>query len=1204
MTLLVLAMASSPVRGQDGHIQPGVRHYELGAYLSQYDVCGIEEPQEMVNWKPMKDADGAQYLDTIAVNLNYLGVPWDVRPQWFEETIENYATWLRDHTTGNVLLHTRPIQRLDWMPAPAATPKQKRVEFYPPRTCAVPEDASDRYADYVSWVAGVFSEKLGSRLKYFVHAAEAQSQWEGKIDEYERSGQPECLEGDSDYDDLLNAAYDAVKNVDSRIFVFPSFQVEELYALSYVPNSNRYRTCFEGQDREQCAADNIARAASLKRDKFGVAFQPFAHAHAHYDPEEPLYDEHFLYDDALEVFTGIDWLGAGARENEGIVVTETSWNATEISVHVSNDPGAGQECWDHDFEPGSEPRYEATEFYTNGSCVGVSWPYQDEEQPMGSPREQSDFFNNLVIQAHANPHVELITWWSVRDQIDSGVATAKGLAPDLGDVSCSPVAWDNTIHAFRHTIPKEVHEKYGTPYSRDLAYFGEATLKNWSTTGFLDYFGNDIGRPLLSDWNNVRSNLLLNEGTDPAQCFDAIDNDGDGLYNCDDPNCLNQPVCLLLNHTSSRPELAGITSPDGRLRLVVKQLDLGPIVPRYPAGDLLYYRLERDGATVIDWSPLGIELEDRDLAFDLSLLFADGRLVGDTYTLSHGKRAAQSYGATELLLALQNPVGDTVAVRIRLFDDGLAFRYELPGAGSATVVNEHSAFRFPEGTNAYLAEAVPPALYQPGYESLYQKQLAGTAAPAGSDGFYFPALFQLPVGETHVLLHEAGLTEAYSGTRLDAQTRDRVYLVRFPSVDEGDFLAPSRPTAPLPLSTPWRLAMVGSLQDIVSSGLVTHLSPGVAPVFQGDPGWIRPGKAAWSWWSQDTQTPALQREYIDSAAEFGWEYVIVDADWSLWPDAEAEVQALVQYGQQRGVDIILWYNSGGPNNTVTFEPRDRLDDEAAMQAEFAQLAAWGVTGVKVDFFRSDKQARIRQYRDLLRVAAQHKLHVVLHGSTPPRGWRREFPNLLTSEAVFGAEHYKWSQGPDAEHNVRLVFTRNVVGAMDYTPLAFEAPLALQGITYSHQLALAVVFESALQVFAGRADGDPEQGFRALFAASPSVRQYLRALPVSWDDTRLLEGSPDTHAVVARRKDEQWYIAGINAGELARSVSLDLASLSVGTDADGMVYLASIHSDGAQPEQVQHATQVLQPDAVLDITMEANGGFTVVLSPVPAGAGCD
>jgi hypothetical protein len=454
------------------------------------------------------------------------------------------------------------------------------------------------------------------------------------------------------------------------------------------------------------------------------------------------------------------------------------------------------------------------------------------------------------------------------------------------------------------------------------------------------------------------------------------------------------------------------------------------------------------------------------------------------------------------------------------------------------------------------------------------------------------------------LLHEAGLTDAYSGTRLAAQTRDRVYQVRFPSEDEGDLLAPTRPTAPLPLSTPWRLAVVGSLQDIVSSDLVTHLSPGVAPVFQGDLAWIRPGKAAWSWWSQDTQTPALQREYIDSAAEFGWEYVIVDADWSLWPDAETEVQALVEYGQQRGVDVILWYNSGGPNNTVTFEPRDRLDDEAAMQAEFAQLAAWGVAGVKVDFFRSDKQARIRQYRDLLRVAAQHRLHVVLHGSTPPRGWRREFPNLLTSEAVFGAEHYKWSQGPDAGHNVRLVFTRNVVGAMDYTPLAFEAPLALQGITYSHQLALAVVFESALQVFAGQADLDPEQGFRALFAASPSVKQYLRTMPVSWDDTRLVEGSPDTHAVVARRNSGQWYVAGINAGELARPVSLDLGSLLSGEDTEGMVYLASIHTDGAQPGQLQHATQVLQPDAVLEVTMEARGGFSVALSPVPAGAGCD
>lgn len=1195
-----LALTAGSVGAQN---QSGVRHYELGAYLHQYDICGSEEPVGMIGWKSMKDAAGAQYLDTIGVNLNYLGVPWDGRPQWYEEAMENYATWLRDHTQGNVLLHTRPLQRLDWMPAPGPSPSHERVEFYPPRSCDIPTDASQRYADYISWVTRVFSEKLGSRLKYFVHAAEAQSRWEGKIDEYERSEDPACLEDGSDYDNLINAAYDSVKSVDPRISVFPSFGVEELYALSYEPSRDRYRTCMKGADRAQCAADNIARAAALKRDKFGVAFQPFSHAHGHFDPAEPLYDSRFLYDNAIEVFANGDWLGAGAMENEGIVVSETSWNATDVTVHRSGDPLSGVECWDHDYAPGSGPDYSEVDFYTAGGCTATSWPYNDPDDPMGSDQEQSDFFNHLILSAHENPHVELIAWWSVRDQIDTGITSRAGIAPDLNDQSCSSIAWDNTIHAFRHTIPKDIHEKYGTPYSSELADFGEASLKNWSTTGFLDYFGNDIGRSLKTDWQNVRSYTLFNEGTDPAQCFDAVDNDGDGLYNCDDPNCQNLAECMLLNKSEAAPALAYITSPDGRLQLTVKQMDLGTVVSRYQSGAILYYRLQRDGETVLDWSPLGLQLADADLAFNMQAVATNSEFVGDTYSLAHGKRKDHNYAARESLLAVQNANGDLMALRFRAFDDGIAFRYELPGSGTTTITNELSAFRLPAGSTGYLTEAVTASLFQPGYENPFVIQAAGMNADPVSDGFYFPALFRLPGSDTHVLLHEAGLDESYAGTRLDSNASDRVYQVRFPSPDEGDLLAPAQPTATLPAATPWRVVMVGALEDIVASNLVTHLSPALDPVFQGDTSWIKPGKAAWSWWSQDTQTPALQREYIDSAAEFGWEYVIVDANWSLWPDAETAVPELVQYAAQRGVDIVLWYNSGGPNNTITLEPRGRLDDAAAMQTEFAKLAAWGVAGVKVDFFRSDKQATIARYRDLLRSAAANHLHVVLHGSTPPRGWRREFPNLLTSESVLGAEHYKWSPGPEAGHNVRLVFTRNVVGAMDYTPLTFEAPLGLQGITYSHQLALSVVFESALQAFSDQADLNVDKGFRALFERFPFVRNFLKALPVAWDDTRLLEGDPTTHAVVAREHQGHWYIGGINGQWAPQDVTVNLERFVTVPEGQNVVYAANIIKDGTAADELLRTPLVVGPKGQIDITMAARGGFVIELIPVVVGDGC-
>lgn len=648
-------------------------------------------------------------------------------------------------------------------------------------------------------------------------------------------------------------------------------------------------------------------------------------------------------------------------------------------------------------------------------------------------------------------------------------------------------------------------------------------------------------------------------------------------------------LALLLAMFSARAgaDWAVIDSPDGRLSLSVSQMDLGAVTGRYPAGQLLYYQLRRDGVTVLDWSPLGLQLDNADLAFALQHIDTAYASINDSYALVHGKRAELAYTANEALVTALGTGGQPLVMRFRVFDDGFAFRYELLGGGTVTVTNELSAFRLPAGSVGYLTEAVPPAPFQPGYEALYHAQLAGTSG--GGDGFYFPALFKLPDSDTHLLLHEAGLYESYAGTRLDSDASDRVYQLRLPSAGEGDPLQPVNPTMTLPATTPWRVVMVGALADIVESNLVTHLGLPLDAAFGGDTSWVQPGKAAWSWFSQGTGTPALQREYIDSAAEFGWDYVIVDADWSLWPDAETEVPALVQYAAQRGVKIILWYNSGGPNNQAPFEPRDRLDDAAAMQAEFAQLSAWGVAGVKVDFFRSDKQARIAQYRGLLRTAAEHQLQVVLHGSTPPRGWRREFPNLLTSEAVLGSEHYLWDLGPDAAHNVSLVFTRNVVGAMDYTPLAFDEALSEKGVSYGHQLALSVAFESALQAFADRADASPDQGFRALFGRFPFVRDFLQGLPTAWEDTRLLDGDPATHAVVARKQGGRWYIAGLNAESTPRTVSLDLSLLTSGQ------YQAELIRDGAAGNELLQSFEILSDQSPFEITMAPSGGFVLVVN---------
>ena len=199
---------------------------------------------------------------------------------------------------------------------------------------------------------------------------------------------------------------------------------------------------------------------------------------------------------------------------------------------------------------------------------------------------------------------------------------------------------------------------------------------------------------------------------------------------------------------------------------------------------------------------------------------------------------------------------------------------------------------------------------------------------------------------------------------------------------------------------------------------------------------------------------------------------------------------LVRYAAGRGVRILLWTHW-----------RD-LRDARRRARLLDRWAEWGVAGVKVDFLQSDRRPRIAVYGAIARAAARRRLVVNFHGCTLPRGIQRTWPNVLTIEAVLGAEHAKGGGAVGAAHDVNLVFTRNAVGSMDYTPA-----LSAGGSTPGHQLALAVAFESGLQHLADQP---------AAYESRPAADALLRALPVAWDETRLLDGAPDSHATVARR----------------------------------------------------------------------------------------
>jgi len=221
----------------------------------------------------------------------------------------------------------------------------------------------------------------------------------------------------------------------------------------------------------------------------------------------------------------------------------------------------------------------------------------------------------------------------------------------------------------------------------------------------------------------------------------------------------------------------------------------------------------------------------------------------------------------------------------------------------------------------------------------------------------------------------------------------------------------------------------------------------------------------------------------------------------------------------------------------------------------------------------------------MRDAAEFHLLANFHGATIQRGWQRTYPNLMTTEAVRGAEMYKYDGGYAADaarRNTILVFTRNAVASMDFTPVTFTDAANPHLTTFGHELALSIVFESGIQHFADRV-----AGYTAL-PAGP--RAFLMTVPTTWDDTRYVEGAPGEYVVLARRKGERWYLGGIGGDASARELQLALSFLGEGS------FSASVIGDGADDDSFSETTSSVTKRDLLALSMRARGGFVVTLAP--------
>lgn len=633
-----------------------------------------------------------------------------------------------------------------------------------------------------------------------------------------------------------------------------------------------------------------------------------------------------------------------------------------------------------------------------------------------------------------------------------------------------------------------------------------------------------------------------------------------------------------------------IVSPHRTVRAQVELADRAGLAG-FPAGARLYYRVEvGDGttySTVLETSPLGIARSDAGFIDGLALATAGGGTrVDESYRMLTGKRLAARNFANQRVLTFSNPAAARVELELRAYDTGFAFRYRFPEADPTprTISQEISGFHVPGGSRAWLLPYDLPGLYTPAYEAYWQHDVAAGAASPTTAGWCMPALFRTPSNHWSLIM-DTNVGASYAAMHLEPQAAQGVYQVAFPEPGEANGLGGTTPSSRLPWATPWRVVMTGADPGaIIDSTLMTDLAE---PSVLADTSWIAPGRASWSWWSSDPSPTDYQAltTFVDLARDMTWEYTLLDAGWDTMGNG-GDYKALTAYAASQNVGTLLWYNSGGPNNSVTdILPRDRMYARATRRAEFQTISQAGVRGIKVDFFHGDGQQMMQYYLDILRDAAEFRLLVNFHGATIPRGWQRTYPNLMTTESVRGAEMYKYDGGYAADaarRNTILVFTRNAVASMDFTPVTFTDAAHPHLTTFGHELALSIAFESGIQHFADRV-----AGYTAL---PPGPRAFLAAVPTTWDDTRYLEGAPGEYVVLARRKGERWYLGGIGGDATARELLLSLSFLGEGS------FAATVMSDGPDDDSFAEATSSVTRSDALPVSLRARGGFVVTLTP--------
>lgn len=603
----------------------------------------------------------------------------------------------------------------------------------------------------------------------------------------------------------------------------------------------------------------------------------------------------------------------------------------------------------------------------------------------------------------------------------------------------------------------------------------------------------------------------------------------------------------------------GLRSPDGNLKLNFVLKNLGGM------DGCPVYRITYKDRPVLADSRLGLQLKSGPLNSGFKIVNSTRRSGKSTWSPVCGERSLvrDEYNEAEIELRQTTAPNRSLRITFRVYDAGVAFSYTLPeqpGLKDFTITSEESAFTFTADHKAWVTynaqgnySEVPLSALRPGVERPLTVKLAD---------------------DLYAAIAEAKLVN-YARMKL-RPAKEPAHTVE--ALLDGEPRSSGEVTGSTPFTSPWRVVMVapspGELLE--QNDIILNLND---PCAIADTSWIKPGKVV----RDISLSTAGGKACVDFAVRQGLQYVLYDAGWygheydnnasalavnldpRRNPDPDSlNLQEVIDYGKSKGIGIILYVN------------------RRALEKQIDQLLPlyekWGVKGVKYGFVNVGSQKWTAWLHEAVRKAADHHLMVDIHDEYRPTGYSRTYPNLMTVEGVLGNEAF-----PTAANNAALPFTRLLAGPADATFCWYDGRLKN---TKAHQLALSTIFFSPWQFVYWYDKPSAFDGDKAL--------DYWKALPTTWDETKVLHGGIGSMASIARRKGNEWFIGTIQPGG-PREVDIPLAFL-----APGKKFTATIYADESPNKPASKAVKIetrqVNSSTVLKTQMPPNGGQAVHIVP--------